>query len=581
MVERNEILKMPNSIRREEFKIILFGFFMTLLFDASAFLLQFSKDAISSGKIILGVFLFILNYAKEPFSTWEKITNSNLKNELSEKRDIVLTEKAANVLFKCRNQVNHRNEQYGYSEKMSSGKIISYVKEYLQLLWEKELFVYKYIGKVTSALIVLVGLAKTIFAEVEEVAFFSVLLLISIVVKYFSTTKKNVYRTNSENALSENHILKSDLENSIYQSTPINSKHCKYLLSTYIELANKSVKIWYERWIKADKVDLIEHTIQAIIICFFLVMSVVKVGIENVDALTILGVISVLEIYQRFMENLKLIFEISAEYKVTVEKINKKAEICDNIFDVFESKTKKVKSLAQGVKSLEILPFYVGYSLDVDGANKSFHLSSKKSIVMNNGDFVLLSGPSNSGKSTLMNIITGNLVFDNITINLDALNNGELNSVLQQDMMQLGTVSVLEEITLGKTEYDREKLLEILNAMHLTEELVSDQEDIFEYLSNTSIDRFSEGQIQRLTIARTLFNVGEEVHIVAFDEATNKLNSEIAFQVAKYIKCKYLNVIVIFSTHQVDTLKELATKHLVFEKIEDAVSSVEKVGRED
>ena len=152
---------------------------------------------------------------------------------------------------------------------------------------------------------------------------------------------------------------------------------------------------------------------------------------------------------------------------------------------------------------------------------------------------------------------------------------------IQENYHAVIIVSVLEEITLGKTEYDREKLLEILNAMHLTEELVSDQEDIFEYLSNTSIDRFSEGQIQRLTIARTLFNVGEEVHVVAFDEATNKLNSEIAFQVAKYIKCKYLNVIVIFSTHQVDTLKELATKHLVFEKIEDAVSSVEKVGRED
>jgi ABC-type transport system involved in cytochrome bd biosynthesis fused ATPase/permease subunit len=403
----------------------------------------------------------------------------------------------------------------------------------------------------------------------------------SVVLQYFCSKKQKNGTTEYQSIMDKIKVKKDESINDIYQTSMVNTSHKRYVLSEYYQLLKEEIESDRKRSKMLDEVKLLERLLETVVVCSFLVATIIKTGIENVDALTILSVISVLEIYKRFMENVRGIFKIFTDYQVVQERIQEKAKLCEDIFNVYEAKNKKEKKIAQNVKGLELVPFNVGYSLDKDGAKKSFHLSSTKTITLRTGDFVLLSGPSHSGKSTLINIITGNLVFDDINFKINALNSGEINSVIQQDIMQLGSTSVLNEITLGKTEYDKEKLVEILTALHLTQELTTSGENVLEYLAQASNDRFSDGQLQRLTIARTLFNIGDETHIIAFDEATSRLNDEIALQVVNYIKAKYKDSIVLFATHQVNVLKKVATRHFAFEKIEDELSAVTEVELED
>ena len=131
------------------------------------------------------------------------------------------------------------------------------------------------------------------------------------------------------------------------------------------------------------------------------------------------------------------------------------------------------------------------------------------------------------------------------------------------EYMRLGTLAALED------DYDKAKLLEILHALHLYEELADRTNDVLHYLNTTGSDQYSSGQKQRLALARTLLNVDETTQIIAFDEVTNNLNDEIALQVLKYIQSRYKECIILFATHQIAIANQIANRHLEFTRSSD------------
>ena len=167
-------------------------------------------------------------------------------------------------------------------------------------------------------------------------------------------------------------------------------------------------------------------------------------------------------------------------------------------------------------------------------------------------------------KTTMMKMITENLHFDTAPIDTKLETVGYAKSIIHQDKFVLGSNSVLYELTFGKDDYDKAKLLEILHALHLYEEISSRTDDVLQYLNSTGSDQYSSGQKQRLALARTLLNVDETTQILAFDEATNNQNDDVALQVLKYIKATYKNCIVLFATHQTNVAKQVANRKLEF-----------------
>ena len=136
-------------------------------------------------------------------------------------------------------------------------------------------------------------------------------------------------------------------------------------------------------------------------------------------------------------------------------------------------------------------------------------------------------------------------------------------SVVHYSDTRLGCQDVLSEVVFGQ-DYDEEKLITILKGLHLYDEIVLKSSDVIEYLRNTRAENYSTGQKQRLMIARILYNLEENVQIVAFDEATNALNDPIAAQVLAFIREYCKEKLLVIASHQVDICESFATKHFEF-----------------
>ncbi|MDF9627888.1 ABC transporter ATP-binding protein [Mesomycoplasma ovipneumoniae] len=181
------------------------------------------------------------------------------------------------------------------------------------------------------------------------------------------------------------------------------------------------------------------------------------------------------------------------------------------------------------------------------------------------GDFAILNGKSGSGKSTILNLMSGldrategDIVVD--SVNLAYLKNSELTkfrrqkvSFIFQSYNLLGNINGYDNVQVGAyLQGDKTKLLDI-------QDLFSEFEldDIkFKFPS-----QMSGGQQQRISILRALV---KNAKIIFADEPTGALdenNTNIVLRILKYINKKYKTTIVMVSHDpQMEPLADLIIK---------------------
>ena len=118
-------------------------------------------------------------------------------------------------------------------------------------------------------------------------------------------------------------------------------------------------------------------------------------------------------------------------------------------------------------------------------------------------------------------------------------------------------------------------MIEILHGTHIYEDVMRNigltqpnDKKVLNYLNETTLEQYSSGQKQRLTIVKVLYNLNESHQIVVFDEATNALDDKTALSVLKFMAdfCqKDKERIVLFVSHQVDLTKEITSGNITFE----------------
>ncbi|MDW2914504.1 ABC transporter ATP-binding protein [Mesomycoplasma ovipneumoniae] len=181
------------------------------------------------------------------------------------------------------------------------------------------------------------------------------------------------------------------------------------------------------------------------------------------------------------------------------------------------------------------------------------------------GDFAILNGKSGSGKSTILNLMSGldrategDIIVD--SVNLAYLKNSELTkfrrqkvSFIFQSYNLLGNINGYDNVQVGAyLQGDKTKLLDI-------QDLFSEFEldDIkFKFPS-----QMSGGQQQRISILRALV---KNAKIIFADEPTGALdenNTNIVLRILKYINKKYKTTIVMVSHDpQMEPLTDLIIK---------------------
>lgn len=180
-------------------------------------------------------------------------------------------------------------------------------------------------------------------------------------------------------------------------------------------------------------------------------------------------------------------------------------------------------------------------------ALKNVNLSIKK------GEFIGIAGLSGAGKTTLADIIAGLLKPQSGVILIDGIpqtNPLKIGYIPQEFNLING--SIKENVTFGAELQDDNKVIEALKNAKLYDFIKENyQEGIY---ANPFVDSigFSQGQKQRLAIARALYS---EPDILIMDEATSSLDLKTEDELCIVLNSLKGNMTIIAIAHRLSTIK--------------------------
>ena len=140
---------------------------------------------------------------------------------------------------------------------------------------------------------------------------------------------------------------------------------------------------------------------------------------------------------------------------------------------------------------------------------------------------------------------------------------------------------VLNEICLTDdlATIDQHKLFEILKGLKMFGEVLKmvtstelDTPDytpeykVFRFLETRKISEFSSGQVQRLSLAKLLYQLDDTIQLVALDEPFNRLDDETCDICCNFVTDYIMNRdrILILASHQVQICKKYCTSEIFF-----------------
>lgn len=559
MFIKHNLLQIPKDIIKETAKITILNIVIALSFDFIAFFLQLGKDQIAAGRIVLGLVLIAIYYCTNTLHTflnlWVEDIDATYKENYTRKIEDLIVQ----LLLRVRGKVWRKNEKTQAREIMTTNNILFSCQNYISLVWGLKTGIPKYIFELISVLLMFCGFIAVTTFEIEHTFLFVAIICVITIMSIFFSMLRMKSRQKRKKQRKETSEVKNNVRNDILNIEPISEEHAKYMADNYIE-ANKQIYSFDRKDRKAiNKINIVESITKTLSTLTIIAIKVYESGLRNVNLEVVLAIISLVAIYSQIMNKVTSIIHRVENCRNQLKDISIYSKDFSEILKIFDA-TPTTETFGT-ISQLDVPSFRVQY--EALGCEQPFTLLSNSDITLLPNDVVLLTGPTGSGKSTFMHMITGAIKFDGFDLKYINHTGGSILSAIHQPDGRLGCNTVLSEITLGKTP-EREKLIDILKGLHLYEEILQKDEDVFRYLETSHFENFSNGQRQRLSIARLLYNINESVQIVAFDEATNALNDEVTIQTLEFIKAFCKGKILLIATHQVAISTKIATKHIEF-----------------
>lgn len=552
-----------------------FNLFTSAFNAACTFIFPFANTLFQSGNEKWGIVLLCVGTLQSSIYQVIFIFQQNINIEYGNYIEISSAQKSTDILTTVRNKVYQKDEN-GKNILSEPVELMTNIYEYIK---KKVMFRDLIVSFVLGMLIymgTIIGAIKVTAANSSNLPIVTIVMAICMFVIVYITVRqikrRKEYFSKERQRINKLNVSKEDVLNVI----PINPKHSNYLIDNYVS----SKKIVADAQKKLTMKEIAESALKnfAMGISTTILVLVALFSYEKIDvgvfatAIT-LGVMysSLVRTLTNEVQEVQRVMNSYTEYKSYLP-------IMDGVAQTYIELKGKEKSI-NDVNEIKLSNFCFEHKND----NEKTHKIYTADLKISKGTINLLYGESGSGKSTLLKILTGIYLNPekNICINGNQCVNFIENSIIYDPKSQLGKNSILQEITFCENvaDVDKNKLIEILKGLNLYGKLSSKNEDVIEFLSNERKDIFSDGQLQRLVLARMLYNIEENNMVLVFDEPTANLDYFTAQKVIEFI-VSYCNKqkerLIIISSHQLDIVENYCNEKFKFKKEKENYFIIEK-----
>ena len=225
--------------------------------------------------------------------------------------------------------------------------------------------------------------------------------------------------------------------------------------------------------------------------------------------------------------------------------VNEFLTICDD-FDIKNVKEPQKPIFTEFNKSLELKNIYFEYEKDKP-------ILKNINLTINKGEFLGIAGLSGTGKTTLVDIIAGLLTPKSGEILIDGKpqeNPLRIGYIPQE--VSLINASIKENVAYGCSEIRDERVIEALKKAQLYDFILENYKEGIEANPFVDSNGFSQGQKQRLAIARALYSNPD---ILILDEATSSLDLKTEDEICSVLMSLKGEKTIIAIAHRLSTIK--------------------------
>jgi len=515
--------------------------------------LQYANEALQKNETYIAMFFLVLFLSRDLIRAIARAFLDELREQLHEKRNYEFDQNYHEVLSNVLGKIV--KSENGVEKEMP----LITARQSLENYW---MYIYMMAERITTIvtfaiciLILMFNMAGNMVGKFDWTIIIGIFAIRGWLVHHYAKKVKPI--EDQEKKMAEKRRIK---DNDIENVSSLSKSHFMYMVDKYLNAKSKEMKL------RADgrKINRKEDYLHAsITVGFIMWIFGAQVSSQGLTTQTLVSIMASITAYNEMIHKLEAgLWDYGkiVEYK---NKIKRYADDTDLIYEAYE-KQKNKKSRQNHISEIQVQPFEFSYS-------DNYVLKVKETISLEAGKINLFKGPTGSGKSTIMEIIAGQLKVNNKVKYLPE-EDAETQTLIHNAQDGLGSGNALEEICFSEN-YDKAKLKEILEGLNLYQEIQEKQIDVFEYLANNQKDNFSTGQQQRLVIARLLYNLQPNVEIIVLDEATNALNDAIVEKTLNfalgYIQ-KDRKRICCIASHQVNVAEKFADKIYEVESLGNA-----------
>lgn len=548
---RDELLEIPESIKNMGFKVGCMNWIMTVISLAFAFLLKLTNMAIKARLILLGIILFMLYRGQRVISDAFGVFKSSerQKYDLVFKNEIVL--RGSQIIGKTADKILKFDKANNLYTIMSNEAVLNTIQQYLENVWHNKI---QHNFDILEMISVFAMLITAIFTNTAIPQYIFVPLVIFFVFfsffssAYISLNRNEFYRKHREYHNEQSLIINDLLRVPVIVNADLDMRINKFQ-KTVVE-SNANVTQFHNKLnLSRLFITAIEALSQYGIIIFYLL------GVEwnSISLATITEVGATLVIVSTALGYINRIANTLNTHNDRLIIIEKEEYDMSLILDVYHRESKKT-SVSKVINDITINPFSIKY-LEESENDKPFTLTSPNTLNIHKGEVVILSGVSGSGKSTFMKLLT-----ERIRVEKNAEIPSTSRFLFYDEKLKFGSLSIFEELFCCTENPNLEKMQKILENLHLWTEIKCNCFDVWKYMKEKRFGyTLSNGQKQRLILAKMLYWLDEHIDVMVLDECTSGLDDKSdvdaadAERILEYI-VRYCNQdkkrIVIISTHQ-------------------------------